>query len=283
VHAHGRFLYAGALALEIKKKNKIRYIYTEHSTYFQRSLVPSDAIPVCREIIKEANVYTVVSKALLSHVETLLQSKYPQAKIVPNALDLIFEQPLNKRPERKEFNFTVIASLDHKKGIDLLLKAFNNLIKNYPQLRLNICGEGPMKKDIEKFIEDHHLKDRVLLLGKKSKEEVLELLDIHTDVFVLPSREETFGVVVIEAISRGIPVIATRSGGPEFIINKDCGFLIEPGDPEIIYSAMNDMLTKYIWFDKNQIRKYAIDAFGSKTFLLTMDKIYSEIKDDRNN
>ncbi len=103
IHAHGRFLHAGALALAIKKKFAIKYVYTEHSTFFQRGLVPKEAIPICKEVISEATIFTVVSSSLLQHVEKKLQTKFPQARIIPNALDIIFEQDLKTIYTNRKF------------------------------------------------------------------------------------------------------------------------------------------------------------------------------------
>ena len=279
VHAHGRFLYAGALALAIKKKTGIKYIYTEHSTYFQRGLVPTEAYAVCKEVIDEAAAFIVVSKSLLQEMQRVLQTEFPRARIIPNALDPAFERPIGSRPGEEKgdesFVFTVVAALEHKKGIDVLVRAFGKAVAGKPQLFLNICGDGPMKDEIASFLASNGLEKRVRLLGKKTKEEVIAILN-QSDAFVLPSRIETFGVVVIEALSRGLPVVATRSGGPEFILDDNCGILIEPEDAVALEAALVRMASDHRQFDRQGIQTYALTRYGSGKFLETMEKIYSE-------
>jgi teichuronic acid biosynthesis glycosyltransferase TuaC len=278
IHAHGRFLTAGALALEIKKSIGIKYLYTEHSTYFQRKLVPQDAVPICKEVIENACIYTVVSPSLLKHVEHVLNLSLPQARIIPNVLDTIFEKPLFKPDNTKpQFIFTLIAALEYKKGIDILIDAFQQCLLTKPNIRLNIYGAGSLMNVIQKTIVDNHLDDKIKLLGKKTKEEVIKILDEDTDAFVLPSRMETFGVVVIEALSRGVPVVATRSGGPEHIVTKACGLLVEPGNPALLAEAMLRMIDVFDQYDRNAIRSYALSKFGSEVFFQTMQKTYQEI------
>jgi glycosyltransferase involved in cell wall biosynthesis len=276
IHAHGRFLYAGALALAIKKKLAVKYVYTEHSTFFQRGLVPEEAIPICKQVISEATIFTVVSSSLLHHVEKVLQDKFPQAKIIPNALDNIFERDLKPHTQAKKFFFTAIASIEYKKGVDILVEAFSRAVQKRGDLYLNIYGEGPMMKEIEELISKNNLGEKIKLHGRKTKQEVVRVLD-ESDAFVLSSREETFGVVVIEALARGIPVVATRSGGPEFIVTNECGVLVEPGNAESLANAMVILVTNYEKFNRQNIHEYALAKFGSGIFLQTMKNLYGEI------
>ena len=276
IHAHGRFLHAGALALAIKKKFAIKYVYTEHSTFFQRGLVPEESIPICKEVISEATIFTVVSPSLLYHVEKVLQAKFPQARVIPNALDKIFEQDLKPHISHKNFFFAAIASIEYKKGIDVLVQAFNKAVQQRGDLYLNIYGDGPIMKEIEEMISKNNLDEKIKLRGKKTKEEVVQVLD-DSDAFVLSSREETFGVVVIEALSRGIPVVATKSGGPEFIVTNECGILVEPGNAEALANAMIILAKDYEKFNRQNIRQYALAKFGSGVFLQTMKNLYGEI------
>jgi glycosyltransferase involved in cell wall biosynthesis len=98
-----------------------------------------------------------------------------------------------------------------------------------------------------------------------------------SDAFVLPSREETFGVVVIEALSRGLPVVATRSGGPEYIVNNDNGIVVSPGDPDALAAAIIRIAHEYDRFDRYKIQQEILAGFGSGRFLATMQKIYNEV------
>jgi glycosyltransferase involved in cell wall biosynthesis len=97
------------------------------------------------------------------------------------------------------------------------------------------------------------------------------------DVFVLPSLVETFGVVVIEAMACGKPVIATTCGGPENFLLSEHGILVPPGDPEALASAMSLILSKLADYNPSSIRRYALTNFGSETFAENIIGIYEKI------
>jgi glycosyltransferase involved in cell wall biosynthesis len=97
------------------------------------------------------------------------------------------------------------------------------------------------------------------------------------DVYVLASRKETFGVVVLEALASGIPVISTRCGGPEDIMIPSTGVMVDPENARSLSEAITFMLQNHDSYNRPEIRKYVLDHFGSKAFLGKMQTLYSEI------
>ncbi|MEJ7737947.1 MAG: glycosyltransferase [Chitinophagaceae bacterium] len=274
IHAHGRFLNAGALALEIKKKYGINYIYTEHSTHFQSNDVPVQAVPILNQIIDHASLYIAVSESLLEYVSKCLHRDIPNAVVIPNVVDQLFEAPLKKCVHTvPPFEFVNICNLEQKKGLDVLLKSFQKAFKGDPRYKLSICGDGPCKDQLEQLTRDLNLTEIVQFLGRKSKREIVTILD-GCAVFVSSSRIETFGVVIIEAISRGLPVIGTRSGGPEFIITDVCGSVVAPDNIDQLAEAMKKIVEEYSLYDRNRIRNYALQHFGTSIFYKKMNEIY---------
>lgn len=274
IHAHGRFLNAGALALEIKRKYRINYIYTEHSTHFQSGNVPVSAIPILNKVIDHASLYIAVSESLLEHVRKYLNRDIDNAIVIPNVVDQLFEAPLKKCMQAAPaVEFINICNLEYKKGVDVLLKSFQKAFRGSSTYKLTICGDGPDKNHLKQLSQDLNLTENVRFLGRKSKSEIVDLLD-KSAVFVSSSRIETFGVVVIEAISRGLPVIGTRSGGPEYIITDVCGTIVEPGNIDQLAEAMERMVSEYTYYDKNNIREYALQNFGTSMFYNKMNNIY---------
>ena len=94
---------------------------------------------------------------------------------------------------------------------------------------------------------------------------------------VVSSSQETFGVAVIEALSRGCPVIATRCGGPEDILSEKTGILTDPENDKTLSLAMTQMVTGYRNFNRDYLRTYAISHFGSKAFLESSLELYRHI------
>ena len=109
----------------------------------------------------------------------------------------------------------------------------------------------------------------MVLFGRASREEVLALMQ-KSNCFVLPSHYETFGVVLIEAMACGLPVLSTKSGGPESIItSNEYGFLCEENE-------LSDMLEQMVVkdFDSVEIRKYVQNSFSENAFITCLHKIY---------
>jgi glycosyltransferase involved in cell wall biosynthesis len=278
IHAHGRFLNAGALALAIKQADHIKYIYTEHSTFYRRRIAPLAAKPYLDAIIKNASTLITVSESLLEDVENFLDRRAENALIIPNALDKIFEYP-EKRPwhdKTKEIVFTNIASLDEKKGLDILIKAFASAFKGDVGYKLYICGDGPLMNMLADLRDSLGLTRQIVLTGKKTKLEIRDQLD-QSHIFVLSSRVETFGVVVMEALSRGCPVIATRCGGPEYLVNETNGVLVEVENVTELAQALKNMANHYSKYNSDLIRQQALDQYGSNSFLNTMSKLYKSV------
>jgi glycosyltransferase involved in cell wall biosynthesis len=123
--------------------------------------------------------------------------------------------------------------MDHVKDQRSLVKAFATAVKNHPRgdrLRLVIAGEGPARNEVEAALQCEGLSDRAWLAGERS--DVADLLR-GLDCFVLPSLAEGISNTLLEAMSTGLPIVATRVGGnPELIDDGRTGRLVPAGDPE---------------------------------------------------
>ena len=117
---------------------------------------------------------------------------------------------------------------------------------------------------------------QVKFLGRLSQKEVkIEMSKSH--VFVLSSNYETFGVVLIEAMACGIPVITTKCGGPEDIVNQNNGVLVEKNNKEELSKAMINIKNNIQKYDKDFIINDIKDRFGEKAFISNVKKYYLDI------
>lgn len=131
-----------------------------------------------------------------------------------------------------------IAMHNEKKGLDVLLKAFARIESEDPSLKLVLVGDGPLRGDLEALARTLGISERVRFLGRKGRPQVADLLQ-RCEVFVLPSRAEPFGIVLIEAMACRKPVIATRVGGiPEIVEDGKNGILVEPDNPRALAEAI---------------------------------------------
>ncbi|MDU1534544.1 MAG: glycosyltransferase, partial [Neisseria sp.] len=227
----------GIIAYEIHKATGIPYVITEHSTTYARKLIRNWQRPLMYAAAQNAACRLAVSRDFAE----LLKEEYRglEWQYVPNILSASFEAPIDlaDKPANEDFTFCSVAHLQHKKGYDILLPAFAEAVKAYPNLKLKIGGGGYEEFKLHRLAKDLGLENNVIFEGRLKNEEVLELM-YQSDAFVLASRHETFGVVFIEALAQGLPVIATRCGGPETIVNPSNGLLVDVGDQKSLTEAL---------------------------------------------
>ena len=159
------------------------------------------------------------------------------------------------------FVFITSGRLQHVKGFDILIRAFAELVKGgHSNIWLKILGKGKEKTNLEKLSLDLKVWDKVIFTGRVSREAVKKEFQA-ANCFVLASRYEAFGVVLIEAMATGLPVIATRSGGPEKIIKPEYGYLVDPENVERLAQAMQKMIENFTSFDQTRIREDVMNRY----------------------
>ncbi len=298
IHAQS-FLWAGIESSKIVKKYNIPLIITEHHSRF---LVGKEDEKIKNLIVKTLNVASKVifvssalSKSFINQFFKYLkdENSYLSKFItIPNSLrDDFFELKfknknqndllVKNRISNHRFIFSSISNLKETKGIDFLLRSFNKAFKNTPYIQdtyLLIGGEGPERKKIEKQIIELNLQDNIRLLGQLNRLEVEQLLE-STSCFLLASKFETFGIVIIEALAKGVPVITTDSGGPADIINEDCGIIVKERDVEIFADAIFYVYNNPNRYNKTKIRQFAFENFSETAFCDKYKKIYEDLID----
>ena len=275
IHSHNA-LYAGMLGKKIREKFGVPYIVTEHSTVFSRQLI-SDKSTLKRveKAYQNSASLTAVSQPFCDLLNNTFSTR--RFEYLPNVLDPEFEsKEFNTERKRcKEFVFVNIAELQPKKDHQTLIKAFKKVYLQHPYARLLIGGDGLSAEGLKHFVAKENLQDAVQFLGFLNREQVFAALQ-QSDCFVLSSKHETFGVVVIEAMLVGKPVIVTRCGGPESFVTKATGIVIEKENETELENAMVEMLRNSSSYNAGSIRRYAISHFGRERFTERVTKIYHE-------
>jgi glycosyltransferase involved in cell wall biosynthesis len=273
IHAHSRFLLGALLAQKVLHKNGVQYVMTEHSTFYGRKLIKDFQVPLLKNVIAESRELIVVSSELSKAMNEFLKTDF-SAIVIPNVIDPIFDNiPLGQQ-KASVFIFLNIASLDPKKDQTTLIKAFAYSFKGDKQVILKIGGDGAEKENLFKITEELGIKEQVIFLGVLSHEKVKEEM-MGCNVFVLSSLNETFGVVLIEALACGKPVISTRSGGPEDFINDNNGILIPVEDEKALGEAMLEMKKNYQNYDSQTIRNNCLAKFSGQSVASQLINLYS--------
>lgn len=130
------------------------------------------------------------------------------------------------------------------KGQDVAIKAIKLLHRQFPQVKIELIGDGPKYKEYLELIDTNGLKECCILLGKLSHMQTIEHM-YRSCVVIVPSRQDSFPYVVLEAMAVGTPVIASQVGGiPEAIRDGVDGFLVPPDDPEALAEKIGVLLSK---------------------------------------
>ena len=162
------------------------------------------------------------------------------------------------------------------KGHDHLLRAFATHFRGDPGVRLRIGGDGPERWRLEALAAELGLEKQIDFLGWLGRDQVVREMQ-HANVFVLPSRYETFGVVLIEALACGKPVIATRCGGPERIVHDGNGILVSPESHTELADAMQRLRVTTSEFDSKAIRADCLTRFGEQRVIGQLGELYEHV------
>ncbi len=270
IHVHNAV--AGEAALWCENRFNIPYCVTEHSSAFARGLIKQYETILYDSIYKNSSCNIAVSKEFCKLLSKIFDSNF---KYMPNIVDTSFFIPSKKKYSNKYFKFINIANLNKNKNQVSLIKAFSRGFTNNKNVSLSIIGEGPEHDMLNKEIKKLNMEKQITLYGIATREEVLKEIQ-SSDIFVLASQYETFGVVLIEAMSCGLPVISTRCGGPESIINDEkLGLLVEKNNIEALVTAMLKVYNgKY---NSQYIRNYCIENFSEDAVVCKLNKVYEKI------
>lgn len=272
IHVHNST--AANAALFMKQKFDIPYVVTEHSTAYARGLVSQKEVKSYEPVYQNASYRIAVSKEFCKMLQDIFQLEF---NYVPNVVNTEYFVPIKKEKEQL-FKFINIGYLDTKKNQILLIKAFAKAFSGNENIKLSILGGGPEHQNLQKEITNLNMQEQIKLFGFAKREKVLEELQ-NSDAFVLSSKYETFGVVVIEAMSCGLPVIATKCGGPESIVESEyLGVLIENDNLEGLLNAMQTMYKNREIYSVENIREYVVDNFSQQAIAEKILKIYKSIK-----
>ena len=280
IHAHNA-QFAGFIASKIKQEWGIPYVLTEHSSAYARGLIRRSEMVYIKDAFQLAEQRLVVSPTLGHVLEEIIGDSVRPWEWVSNILDRSFKNKALGKETNKDgdnpFRFLHIGSLIELKGQADLLRAFASKFEGKSEIQLRIGGSGPLRQELETLSKNLSIDQQVIFLGQLNREQVLAEMQT-CDIYVLSSHYETFGVVLIEALACGKPVIATTCGGPDYIIQPENGVLVPPKDIVRLAEAMAVMKEKIDRYDPIRIRQDCISRFGEQAIIDQLSSIYREVQ-----
>ncbi len=263
----------GELAKAMKEKYGISYVVTEHSSRFLLETIPTSLEAVAQSVFAQAAVRIAVSKFLKETLEKKYQLDF---QYVPNIVDVSAFTIDSTIQKKEEFTFVHVAGLNANKNQAMLIHAFRLFSEKFPESNLMIVGDGSLREELEKLVGDLNLTKQVNFAGHQTREKLLRIYN-ESHAFVLTSFKETFGVVLIEAMSCGLPVIATKCGGPESIISESYVGELSEIDVESISLEMEKVYLNRANYDADKIRSFVVSHFSGEFVAKQLVDIYQQV------
>ncbi len=242
-----------ALSVQLLNHSKAVNVGTFHAklpdTAISKSLELVGA-PYAKRVVKKLAAITAVSDAAAEFVSTV--SELP-VNVVPNGISLEHYNPANYEPMKqfngKHKNILYVGRLEKRKGVHHLLPAYRELSKDRDDLRLLIAGDGDKRATLELYVKKYALKN-VEFLGFVSDEDKLRLLKT-ADLFVSPAiYGESFGIVLLEAMSMGVPTVAGNNPGYTSVMKERGAMsIVNPADTTAFAQRMR------LFLDDNELRR----------------------------
>ncbi len=266
---HSHFYSISSVAVELKTVLNIPFIITEHSSLVKNVHIGSRLYDLLSKTYNCANQIITVSNSLN---KIIYEKFHLNSVVIPNLIDsnVFNNKILNK--DKIDFVFISVGSLDFNKGHDILLRAFSKA-KFDKSVKLLIYGKGELFSELNQLVVDLQLSDNVILKGEVDREE-LSCAYAKSDAFVLASRSETFGLVFIEAMFYGLPVIGTKCGGPEDFINNLNGISVDPDNISDLSLALKKMKDNYGNYNSLYISNFANSNFSPEIISQKLIELY---------
>jgi glycosyltransferase involved in cell wall biosynthesis len=278
IHAH--FTYPdGWVAACLGKRYSVPVIITEHAPW--RPWM--DDYPwVLRQAawaFKQCAFHVSVSPSLQDDVRHFV-GEASKLRVIPCGVDTSIFTLRNAAEERKK-QILFAGVVRHVKGVDILLRAMRLLVDRGRPEKLVIVGESFYKNyqrdyvRIRQLAAELGLHHHVEFVGGKTQRE-LALYMQQSKALVLPSRKESLGMVLVEALACGTPVVATRCGGPEDILTDEVGVLVSPEDPEALARGLENVLDRQQHYNPVSLRAYALEKYSLTHIAGKYAALYSE-------
>lgn len=274
IHAHVGYP-AGYIAMQLSKQSGIPYIITEHMS----PLPFEDYVDKKGHWMKKLNLaYQNAARIIaVSHAmeAQLRRQGFSHTECIHNFIDDDYFKPVTKT-KANTVECLVIARMTPQKGIDILLQSLASIKEQIGQLHFTLIGGGECLEEYQRLALNLGLENKISWKGEQSRKKVKEYL-LQCDLLILPSRHESFGIAVIEALACGKPCVVTRCGGPEEIVSGEVGRVVEKENPEALAEALIDVARNLDQYPATKVRAYFEKHFSAKMATSRLVKVYEEV------
>jgi len=290
VHAHGHPYLTSLLAGKLAKFYGKPFVLTQHNTFidynnFFDQVERINDLTVGKETLKEADKIIAVSNATKNYVVSL-GAKASNVEVLHNGVDLKRFRPMPKVKEEMRRKLGIpqdaivvltVRRLVYKNGVDTLIDSANIAVKKNPKIVFLVVGKGPDMDSVQMQIEQLGIEQNLRLTGFVPDQD-LHLYYNTADLFALPSKSgEGLPLVALEAMSCGLPVIATNVGGISEIMEDTYGKLVPPNNPEALAKTILEFAETDFSLLKNELRAIVEEKYGWDKNVERLMEIYQEL------
>jgi len=215
-------------------------------TNFPADPVRRFAYRAMRPWLRRLDAAVAVSRACVRALEAVVPGARADYRVIPNGVDVDYFAAGRPLPafDDGRFNILFVGRVEPRKGARYLVEAYAKLKQRHPETRLIVCGRGPELGDLRELVHREHVSD-VLFAGRVSETDKARFYKT-ADVFCAPSTgQESFGIVLLEAMAAGTAAIASDIHGYKKVIQRNLsGLLVEPRDVDALCSALERLVTE---------------------------------------
>jgi len=265
IHAH--FSYPdGVVAARLARRYRVPALITEHAPWLpwmeDYPRVRHQAVWGFGECVFHIPVSRYVRNTIVHFT-----GESEKLRVIPVGVDgSIFAPPSDgRKPDVNQILY--VGFINFTKGVDVLLRAMPRLVDRRPEVRLVLVGGSfyrhtrRQENRLRRMAQELRLDGHVEFVGMKPPHEVAAFMR-ESALLVLPSRAESFGAVLVEALACSIPIIATRSGGPEDILTEEVGVLVPSEDADALAEAIEHVLEHRDTYEPARLRAYALEHYA---------------------
>ena len=198
--------------------------------------------------------------------------------VIPNYIDNQFKPSNDKHDEK--FKFISVGNFEYRKRFDLTISAFSIFHQKHANSELLLVGKGGLFDDMKELVHSLGIDDSVYFCGEVNNKDMNKIYNT-ADAFVLPSMDESFGIVYAEAVACGLPIIATDCGGPTDIVTETNGIIVPVGDTDELVNAMEFVYKNYEQYSPNLMSNEIFSKFGKDAVISKIMALYEELVDGK--
>jgi L-malate glycosyltransferase len=270
VHVHSMEPAATAAA-RLQAEHGIPFVITEHATYHLQDLGSCRQKKEYSRLAALSSRNIAVSQAFADKLNALYGGSW---MYLPNIVSPRFlEEPLI-RPSNGEFRLVSVALLARRKRMDLVIETVAELRNRGRNVVLTIIGDGEDRPRLRQLVAELGLAEHVHFAGQVAVADMPKSM-AKGHLLVSASEFETFGVTLVEGMALGMPLVATRSGGPESIVTPDVGKLVGQWHASEMADAVEDIMNDLDRFRPADIRKSCASRFSTPVISEALKTIYS--------